>query len=59
MDKQIYIIVSKSCNNLESTDKHTVYSALGHELHISRYILFYKVIYFICKSWQTPSQALR
>jgi hypothetical protein len=36
MDKQIYIIVSKKCN----VYGHGFVSALGHEIHLTRFILF-------------------
>ena len=40
MNKDIYIIVSKSDNDLDIKNKHTSSSALGHEIHMSRFILF-------------------
>ena len=38
-ENPIYLILSKSENHLEINDNHTTTSALGHEIHISRFIL--------------------
>jgi len=40
MNKDIYIIVSKSDNDLDINNKHMISSALGHEIHMTRFILF-------------------